>query len=166
MKLELKKLPRDGIPAALAKAERYRLLNEPGQAESICLDILDVDPAHHEALILLLLARTDQYTRDPGARVADTRDVLDRLTGDYDRAYYAGLICERWAKAQLGRNQPGSAHNVVSYLNEAMGYYERAQGFDPAASDPVLRWNACVRLIERHAHLEPTPDKGFSPLLE
>jgi hypothetical protein len=41
---ELKSLHKDAIPAALGKAERYRLLNEPGEAESICLDILHVDP--------------------------------------------------------------------------------------------------------------------------
>ena len=36
---------KDAVPAALAKAERYRLLNEPGEAESICLDVLQIDPA-------------------------------------------------------------------------------------------------------------------------
>ena len=42
---DLKPLSKDAIPAALAKAERYRLLNEPGEAESICLDVLRIDPA-------------------------------------------------------------------------------------------------------------------------
>jgi len=48
---ELKRLHKDAIPAALEKAERYRLLNEPGEAESICLDILAVDPDNQRALI-------------------------------------------------------------------------------------------------------------------
>ncbi len=35
MKFELKTLSPEAVPRALAKAERYRLLNEPGEAESI-----------------------------------------------------------------------------------------------------------------------------------
>ena len=30
---------------------RYRLLNDPEQAESICLDILEVEPGNQEALV-------------------------------------------------------------------------------------------------------------------
>ena len=55
---ELKKLSKEAIPAALEKAERYRLLNEPGEAESICLDILAIDPENQRAIIMLLLALT------------------------------------------------------------------------------------------------------------
>jgi len=47
----------------LTKAERYRLLNEPEEAESICRDILDVDPTHEAALVNFLLALTDQFPR-------------------------------------------------------------------------------------------------------
>ena len=36
--MTLKPLHKDAIKGALAKAERYRLLNEPAEAESICLD--------------------------------------------------------------------------------------------------------------------------------
>ena len=41
---QLKSLSMEGITAALDKAERYRLLNEPREAESICLDVLEIDP--------------------------------------------------------------------------------------------------------------------------
>jgi len=40
---DLKPLSKNAIPAALAKAERYRLLNEPMQAASICEDVLRVE---------------------------------------------------------------------------------------------------------------------------
>ena len=60
--IELKKLPTESIPAALEMARRYRLLNEPDAAESICLDILVVDPRHQETLITLLLALTDKFS--------------------------------------------------------------------------------------------------------
>jgi len=40
---ELKRLTKEAVPRALEKAERYRLLNEPTEAESICQDILRVE---------------------------------------------------------------------------------------------------------------------------
>ena len=59
--LELKTIARDGIPHALEKAERYRLLNDPAQAESICRDVLAVDADNQDALRALILALTDQF---------------------------------------------------------------------------------------------------------
>ncbi len=93
-----KRISRDGIERALEKAERYRLLNEPGDAESSCLDILEVGPENQRSLVALLLARTDQFPSPRGTGVAAAREVLPRLTSDYQRAYYAGIICERWVK--------------------------------------------------------------------
>src|SRR5262245_54777237 len=58
---DLKALSSEAVPRALAKAERYRLLNEPGEAESICLDALVADPDNQEAIAILLLALTDQF---------------------------------------------------------------------------------------------------------
>ena len=49
---ELKPLSHEGIPAALEKAMRYRLLNEPGEAESICHDVLRIDPDNQQALVI------------------------------------------------------------------------------------------------------------------
>jgi len=57
---ELKLLTKVAVPKALERAERYRFLNEPGEAESICLDVLRVEPDNQKALITLLLALTDQ----------------------------------------------------------------------------------------------------------
>ena len=64
---ELKLLSMSAIPAALAQAERYRLINEPVEAESICLDVLEIEPGNQDALITLLLARADQF--DTGMKV-------------------------------------------------------------------------------------------------
>lgn len=58
---ELKQLSREGIPSALGKAERHRLLNQPREAENIYLDVLEIEPAHQEALVGLFLAITDQF---------------------------------------------------------------------------------------------------------
>jgi hypothetical protein len=51
----------DAVAKAVEKAEHYRLLNDPEQAESICLDVLAVAPDHQIALRVLLLAMTDQF---------------------------------------------------------------------------------------------------------
>src|ERR1700692_3167039 len=98
---ELKKLSKEAIPAALEKAERYRLLNEPGEAESICLDILDVDPENQHAIIMLLLALTDRFEKGYGVSDTQTKELLTRLKSEYDRAYYSGIVAERRGKATL-----------------------------------------------------------------
>ena len=79
MHFELKSISVQSIPEALAKVERYRLLNEPVLAESICLDILAIVPDHQQALISLLLARTDQFHSNVQPKGA--QEVLARIQG-------------------------------------------------------------------------------------
>ena len=115
---QLKPLHKDAIETALRKAERYRLLNEPGEAESICLDILEVQPDNQPARISLLLALTDQFAED-GHAYQRAREVLAGVTGEYERAYYGGIIAERRAKAQLTR-RVGASMGAFEWLREAM----------------------------------------------
>src|ERR1700693_1888956 len=122
MQFDLKPISVESIPEAFAKVERYRLLNEPSLAESICLDILEIVPAHQQALISLLLARTEQF--GSGMNVAMAREVLPRIKGDYERAYYAGIISERNGHAYLRQGGPGSTSAVYYALREAMEHYE------------------------------------------
>src|SRR2546422_10135757 len=98
---QLKPISSEAIPRALSRAERCRLLNEPQEAESICLDILATQPDHQQALVMLLLAATDQFGSGSGKGPGDARAVLGRLRDEDERQYYAGLICERWVKAQI-----------------------------------------------------------------
>ena len=145
---ELKPISQQAIPGALAKAERYRLLNEPGESESICRDVLRTDPRNQEALVMLILALTDQFGRKPGVNVGHARDLLPQLSQEYDRHYYAGVISERWAKAQLRASAPG----VLAYhwLREAMESFEKAMDLQHARhEEAVLRWNACARLLNQ-----------------
>ena len=65
MSFEPKPISRESVPAALQKAERYRIINDPSSAESICLDVLTVDPENQQALVTLLLAITDQFPEGP-----------------------------------------------------------------------------------------------------
>src|SRR5262245_24277762 len=115
MSFELKTLSTEAVPRALAKAERYRLLNEPGEAESICLDALRIDPDNQQALPTLLLALTDQFDDNPSS-IADAWDIVGRLRDDYERAYYSGIVFERRAKAQLRHAAPGCGPRAYEWL--------------------------------------------------
>jgi hypothetical protein len=164
---ELKRLHADAIPAALEKAEKYRLLNHPWEADSICRDVLAADPENQPAITLLLLSLTDQFDRDPGGRFRAARDLLPRITDPYRRAYYTGIVHERHANSVLRREAPGTWEAVYEELREAMRCYEEAEGQRPAGNpEAILRWNACARLIERHDQLAPGAEDRFVPLLE
>ena len=150
---ELKQITKAGIPAALTKAERYRFLNDPADAESICLDVLAVDPENQQALIALLLSITDQFVDELTDAQARAREVLPRIADPYKRAYYAGVIAERRAKAQLHVVRHGAAELASASLHEAMHAYEQAEKQRPAGNDEaILRWNTCVRLLARYGH--------------
>jgi len=162
---DLKTLSPDAVPRALAKAERYRLLNEPGEAESICLDALAADPCNQEALATLLLALTDQFAGNL-KRISEAWETVERLRDDYERAYYTGIIWERRAKALLAHETPRSGARAYEWIREAMNHYERAEVIRPANNDDaVLRWNACARLIMQHRQLEPVREEPSEPLL-
>jgi hypothetical protein len=163
--MNLKPISREGIPAALHKAERYRLLNDSSAAESICLDILAVDAEDQQALVMLLLSITDQLPEDTGDAVKRAREVLPRLKDDYKRAYYAGIISERKAKAQLKRGGLGADSVAHDWFRDAMRWYEKAEVLRPSGNDEaILRWNTCARLLQRHEPSQPTREE-FEPAL-
>ena len=156
MHFELKSISIESIPEALAKVERYRLLNEPVLAESICLDILAIVPDHQQALISLLLARTDQFQSSIQAKAA--QEVLAQIKGEYEQAYYAGLIWERMGNARL-RHGAGAGASAYHALREAMSHYEEAIKFAPRGNDDaILRWNTCARTIMGNAEIRPEPE--------
>ncbi len=160
----LKVLRAGTIPAALERAERYRLLNEPTQAESICLDILEVDPANQQALVLLLLSLTDQFGNSNAEERAAA--LLPRLGDEYHRAYYQGIIYERRARARLHRTAPGGGATAYHLLQEAMNCYEQAERMRPSDNDEaLLRWNTCARTIMSE-RLRPAPVDDSITMLE
>jgi len=163
---ELKPLSKDAIPKALKKADRYRLLNEPAEAESICLDILAAEPDNQRALVMLILALTDQFDRmDYSIGHTQFADLLPRLRDEYERAYYAGVISERRAKASLRRQMHASA--AYEWFREAMGWFEKAEAIRPPGNDDaVLRWNTCARIFMHNTHLQPREEEAAEPYLE
>src|SRR5579862_2485301 len=99
MDYQLKRISSAGIAEAIAKAELYRSLNEPEEAESICRDILNIEPDHQMALRLLGLALTDQFTGRGSDRYRETEQVFEQLQDPYENLYYRGILYERRAKA-------------------------------------------------------------------
>lgn len=144
-KLSLRTIHPGAVAAALDKARQYRLLGEPQQAESICLDVLAIQPEHAEALKTLIMALTDQFgQRSDCVRRARVR--VAQLPGEYERLYFSGLILERDARSQLGKGLSAAfAHDLFM---EAISFYERAESLRPEDNDdPILRRNSCLRTL-------------------
>lgn len=159
-----KPISADSVSGALAKAERYRLLNEPGEAESICRDILNVQPDNAQARISLILSLTDQIPHDPQA-FAQAISVIRDLDSPYDQAYYSGIAWERRAKARHNGNGPGSREYVYEWIVNALRFFEEAERVRPHGNDDaVLRWNACVRFLELNKHLGPRTEEVPEPI--
>ena len=161
----LKPISHDSVSGALAKAERYRLLNEPGEAESICRDILDIDPDNQQALISLILALTDQIPDHPSVFAAALAAAA-RIQSSYDRAYYAGIAWERRAKARYRGGSHGAHEHVYEWIVRAMELFEEAERLRVAGNDDaILRWNACVRFLGAHREFAPRGVELAEPIL-
>ena len=107
MEFALKTLSPDAVPRALEKAVRYRLLNEPGEAASICLDVLAADADNQEAIATLLLALTDQFEDDGmAAALAEVRGCLERMRDGYA---YQLLRRHRLGASRQGASAPRDA---------------------------------------------------------
>ncbi len=149
MRFELKSISKAGIPEAISKIELYRYLHEPEEAESICHDILAIEPGHQLALRFLGLAITDQFTGDVADRHREVEKIFERLSDPYERFYYAGLLHERWAKAQLRAGRPPRTLRVL--FEEALRCFAEAELIRPTGNDDaILRWNRCARLLQSH----------------
>lgn len=161
----LKPISPDSIQNALARAERYRLLHEPEEAESICRDILAADPANRHARVSLILALTDELPHDPTV-FARAIEAIPALESPYDRAYYSGIAWERRAKAAYRTGGPGSSIYIYDWLVKALHLFEEAERLRPSGNDDsLLRWNACVRFLERHKDLAPQAEEAPEAIL-
>jgi tetratricopeptide (TPR) repeat protein len=149
MEFKLKTISKAGIPEAISKAELYRSLNEPEEAESICRDILAVEPEHQLALRLLGLAITDQFCGDASDRHREAEGLFQKLSERYERLYYTGLLHERRAKAQMFVGRP--LRTLAPLFAEAMRCFAEAEIIRPPDNDDaLLRWNRCARLLQSH----------------
>jgi len=164
---KLKPISREAIPGAIQKAERYRLLNESWAAESICRDILEIDPANQDVLVMLVLALTDQLASGHAQAMKTVREILPRITDPYQHAYYTGIASERSGQAHMLRGGMGSGGIAYDALKDAMAWYEKAEAIRPAGNDDaILRWNTCARLISSNSQLTPHVESAYEPALE
>jgi tetratricopeptide (TPR) repeat protein len=166
MELKLKPIHLESIAAALAKAELYRNLNEPEEAESICHDILAIQPNNQAALRLIGLAITDLFTGDVSDRYEEVENFFRQLSDPYEQIYCLGLLYERRAKAQMRVGRP--TQTLVQLFEEAMRHFAEAEKIRPTDNDEsILRWNRCVRLLESLPRVEQADvlqfDAGDSP---
>jgi len=143
----LKSISKAGIPEAIAKAGLYRYLNEPEETESICRDILAIEPGHQLALRMLGLSLTDQFIGAASDRYIEVQSLFQGLRDPYEQLYYTGILYERRARTQLLVGYP--PHTLRPFVEEAMRCFEEAEKIRPAGNDDsILRWNRCVRLLE------------------
>jgi tetratricopeptide (TPR) repeat protein len=164
MDLELKPISTDAIPGALERVERYRLLGEPWQAESICEDILRIDAKNQDALRGLLLALTDQFGEQ--MQVARALEAASKLESEYDRAYYEAIVHERAGHAHLRRGVQESAYKAYECFRRSMDLFEQAEKLRQSGNDDaVLRWNTCARTLMRHRELRPRPEEALEPVI-
>ncbi len=164
---KLKPISREAVPRAIQKAERYRLINQSWAAESICRDILEIDPTNQQVLVMFVLALTDQLVDTHAHAMKTVHETLPRITDPYQRAYYTGITSERSGQALLQRGGMGSGAMAYDALREAMGWYERAEAIRPPGNDDaILRWNTCARLISGNSHLAPQTENAYEPALE
>ena len=163
---KLKTISKEAIPHALKKAERYRLIEDPGQAESICLDVLAVEPENHEAKIMLILALTDQLKYRMEA-YEEALDQIASLQNDYERAYYTGVLCERRGRVHYRAYIPGSGFVAYEWFMRSLEAYAEAEKLRPPGNDDALyRWNAVARTLNRSRYLQPAPNDPTPVLME
>lgn len=163
----LKPISKDGVASAIDKAEQYRLLNQPELAESICLDVLEVDSGNQKALIILLLSLTDQFGKSASTARRKAEEIARSLKDNYAKIYYTGIVRERMGSAALHSGLPGSDFDAYEWYLEAMEFYEQADAAnqDSKNEDPTLRWNTCARLIMQY-DLKARPQGDESGMLE
>jgi hypothetical protein len=150
MEYTLKSISQAGIEEANRKAERYRFLNQPLEAESICRDVLATDPQNQLALRNLGLAITDQFTGHMSDRPHEAEIAFSQLTDKYERLYYTGIMHECRAKSQLAAGH--APYTLFTIFEEAMRCFKEAEALRPPANDDaILHWNSCVRVLQSRA---------------
>lgn len=166
--IELKSLKAEAITFALEKAKRYRLLGEPDDAESICLDIIATEPDNQDALITLLLSLTDKFAQsglNPSFNQA--KEIVVRLDTSYCKSYYMGIIYERRAKFHLKQGGPGAGASAYEWYVKALDMFEEAlTDCDPKNQDAILRWNSCARILNTNPEVKADKSDRQEMLLD
>ena len=166
MTFDLKPLDEDAIPNAIDRAKQYRSLLQPWHAESICRDVLAVEPNNQQNLIILFLAITDQFGSEKrGKKMSDAEVILDQLKDEFQQDYAKGIMYERLASAALNMGGVRSGYIAYYHLLDALKWYDKSIKSPEKSQESVLRWNTCVRMIDQF-NLNPAPDDDAPSMLE
>jgi hypothetical protein len=96
--------------------------------------------------------------------VRRAREVLSRVDDEYKRCYYGGIICERYAMAQLRHGAPRAEASAYDWFRQAMEWYEKAEARRvPQNDESILRWNTCARILARNPSIAPAPAEAYEP---
>ncbi len=129
--------------------------------------MLEVDPENQEALIALILSLTDQLGQRMNEAFRECRELIPRLASEYHQHYYSGILFERRAGSRLHQGGPGSGFVAYDWYRQAMKLYGKAAEIRPPGEDsPILRWNTCARVLDRHPDLLPEAEDAAEHMLE
>jgi DNA-directed RNA polymerase specialized sigma24 family protein len=105
--------------------------------------------AQHGAMLYRVALRLMGQQEEAEDVLLQTLLTVYEKIDTFDERYYAGIICERKARAKLHQRTPRAGFAAYELLCEAMHWYEKAElRRSPDNDDATLRWNACVRLIK------------------
>ena len=152
--MEYHKIDKDSIEDVLERAQQYRSLLQPDMAISICMDIFAVDKNNQEALVIYILALTDQLSQSESkVHQKKITDSIKRLDSKFLQHYYSGIFFERQARSLLKHSMSRSF--AYEAFIEAIAEFEIAEKMAPEhCADPILRYNSCIRTIKKE-NLQP-----------
>ena len=148
MEYRVKRISTAGIAEAIAKAELYRSLSEPEEAESICRDILTIEPQHQ--LALRLLGLPDRSVHRSWVRsYREAEEIFQQLN---DRMNGTTTLGSRTSDARKRSSKPGNCLLTVQALRTGSYLSQRLRNSPAENDDAILRWNRCVRLLQDPAY--------------
>ncbi|MEC7596311.1 MAG: hypothetical protein VYD29_04205 [Pseudomonadota bacterium] len=152
--MEYHKIDKGSIEDVLERAKQYRSLLQPDMAISICMDIFAVDKNNQEALVIYILALTDQLSQSESkVHQKKITDSIKRLDSKFLQHYYSGIFFERQARSLLKHSMSRSF--AYEAFIEAIAEFEIAEKMAPEhCADPILRYNSCIRTIKKE-NLQP-----------
>ena len=152
--MEYHKIDKDSIEDVLERAKQYRSLLQPDMAISICMDIFAVDNNNQDALVIYILALTDQLSQSESkVHQKKITDSIKRLDSKFLQHYYSGIFFERQARSLLKHSMSRSF--AYEAFIEAIAEFEIAEKMAPEhCADPILRYNSCIRTIKKE-NLQP-----------
>ena len=141
------------------------MLNEPGEAESICLDILETDPENQPALITLLLALTDRFSKGYGVSDTQANHCSRGSRANTSAPTTRGFWPSAGPRRNSRRDTPGPVITPTMIVRSDAAVREGRNVRPPGNDDALLRWNTCARMMAKNK-LAARDEDRTEPVLE